>query len=530
MPDGGGRITYTSLSLDETIHPRYEKALDEVESELLRRRYPSVIGGREVYLGAEFEERSPIDTSILVGRFQRGSLDDAREAISSALVSFREWGMTDWRERVRVVKRVADLLERDRFRIAAAITYEVGKTRLEALAEVHEAIDAIRYYCGLMEKEEGYVKKMGAGGPGEDVHTVARPYGVWVVISPFNFPVMLANGMIAGALLTGNTVVWKPAEEATLSGIMLYNAFIEAGVPGGVLNLLTGPGEVYEDAFVGDKRVAGLAFTGSREVGMKLYRRFAELQPYPKPVVLETGSKNPTIVTERADLEKAVEGVVRAAFGYGGQKCSATSRLYVQDTIYQEFIDKLVERTSGLIVGDPREKETFMGPLINERAYNNFARYVRDAVGAGGRVLVGGSQVRRGALSRGFYVEPTVVDGVPHDHYLFKEELFVPILLVDRFRTLGEAIEKANDTEFGLTAGLFSEDEEEIREFFERIEFGVVYANRRGGATTGAWPGAQSFVGWKASGATGVGVGGPYYLINYFREQARTVVREGERP
>ncbi|MCE4612402.1 MAG: aldehyde dehydrogenase family protein [Desulfurococcales archaeon] len=526
---GETKITYTTLLADPNIHPKYEEALEEVEKEFLAKRWPMHVGGKERFTGKEFEKRSPIDRDILVGRFQRGSRGDLKEAIAAAKEAFDEWKRTDWKERVRIFRKVADLLEMERFRLAAIITYEVGKNRLEALAEVHEAIDAIRYYADLMEAENGYIKRMAPGAPGEETWSIAVPYGVWAVISPFNFPLMLANGMMLGALLTGNTVVWKPTSEAPLTAIQLYRVYVEGGVPEGVLNLVTGPGGEFEDEIVSNPDVAGIAFTGSREVGMRLYRRFTSEQPYPKPIVLEMGSKNPTIVTAKADMDKAVEGVIRAAFGYDGQKCSATSRLYVEESIAEEFLERLVERTGQLVIGDPRRREVFMGPVINERAYNNFKKYVEDAVKAGGKILHGGKTLTEGPLAKGFYVEPTIISGVPEGHYLWKEELFVPILLVDTFKTLEEALSKANDTDYGLTAGIFSEDEEEVKYFFEHIDFGVTYANRRGGATTGAWPGAQTFVGWKASGATGRGVGGPYYLLNYFREQARTIVREEKR-
>jgi 1-pyrroline-5-carboxylate dehydrogenase len=259
---------------------------------------------------------------------------------------------------------------------------------------------------------------------------------------------------------------------------------------------------------------------------MRLYRSFVTQQAYPKPVVLEMGSKNPTIVTAKADLEKAVEGVVRAAYGYGGQKCSACSRVYVQQEVRDRFLSQLIERVRKVTVGDPTKREVFMGPLINERAVLKFEESVRESQADGGMVVYGGRVLTEGGQAKGYFVEPTIITGIPHGHRLFKEELFVPLLAVDSFGTLDEALRKCNDTEYGLTAGLFSEDLGEVKQFFERIEFGVAYANRRGGATTGAWPGAQTFVGWKSSGSTGRGVGGPHYLLNYLREQSQTTVLE----
>jgi len=519
------KITYVTLLADEKIHPEFERALKEVEKEF-GKTYPLYIGDEEVFTDETFVKTSPIDTRIIMGHFQKANRKNIQDAIDKAKKSFEIWGELEYKERIKIFRKVADLLEENKFKIAAHICYEVGKTRLEALAEVYEAMDAIKYYCKLYEENEGYVKRMETVVPGEICYSVAKPYGVWFVISPFNFPLMLASGMCLGALLTGNTVVMKPASDAPFGVLWLYKIYRQAGIPAGVINYLTGPGNVFEDEIVNNKDIAGIAFTGSRDVGMRLYRRFTSSQPYPKPIILETGSKNPVIVTKNANIDKAVEGTVRSAFGFSNQKCSAASRVYVQKEIANVFTEKLVERTKRLIVGDPRKRETFTGPVVNRNAVDKFMKYINDAIKSGGKILIGGNVIEKDEYKYGYYVEPTIITSLPRNHYLYKEELFVPILLMDTFETLDEAISLANDTEYGLTAGIFSEDENEIKYFFKRIQFGVVYANRRGGATTGAWPGSQTFVGWKASGATGKGVGGPYYLLQYLREQSQTIVKE----
>jgi 1-pyrroline-5-carboxylate dehydrogenase len=518
------KITYVTLLADERIHPEYEKALKEVEKEF-GNHYPLYVGDNEIYTGEEFEKRSPINTDILMGYFQKANRENIKEAIATAKEAFKEWSSMHYTERIKIFRKVADIIEKKRFEIAAYITYESGKNRMEALAEVHEAIDAIRYYCDVYEKNEGYNIKMNVVVEGEIPYAVAKPYGVWVVISPFNFPFMLANGMCLGALLTGNTVVFKPTSEAPFGGLLLYKYYREGGVIAGAINYLTGPGPVFEDEIVTNPDVAGIAFTGSRAVGMRLYKRFTSAQPYPKPIVLEMGSKNPTIVSNKADLDKAVEGIVRAAFGYNGQKCSATSRVYVHKDVKDEFLRKLVERTKKIVVGDPRKREVFMGPVINKTALENFKKYIEDAKNIGGKILYGGNVLTEGEYSKGFYVEPTIITDIPRDYYLMKEELFLPILIVDTVNNLEEAIQEANNTEYGLTAGIFSEDEKEIKYFFDNIQFGVCYANRRGGSTTGAWPSSQTFVGWKGSGCTGKGVGGPHYLLTFIREQSQTIVK-----
>jgi 1-pyrroline-5-carboxylate dehydrogenase len=525
MPKKGApKITYTTLFADETVHPKFEAALKGFGPKL-GQRHPMYIGSKVVWSDAgEFEHRSPIDTSIVVGEFQVGTRAHANMAIEAARSGFAVWSSTPWQERVRVMERFARLVDQRKFEIAVAISYEVGKTRLEALAEAWEAVDAVKYYAKIMREEKGYTTRMGPGGPGEHTLVFGKPFGVWPVISPFNFPFMLASGMALGALMIGNSIILKPTSEAPLTGLMLYEAYRDAGVPKGAVNYVTGPGANFEDEFVSNPDIAGIAFTGSRDVGMRLYRRFTTGQPYPKPILLEMGSKNPTIVTAKADIPKAVEGTVRAAFGYGGQKCSATSRLYVQKEIKDELLSALKTRVEALAVGDPREREVFMGPVINESAVGRFESAVDEARKTGGKILTGGKVMKGGEMSRGYYVSPTVVSDLPPETRLLRDELFVPFVVVDEFGTIDEAIAKANATEYGLTAGIFSNDKREIKKFFDGIRFGVTYANRSGGSTTGAWPGAQSFTGWNASGATGRGIGGPRYLLNFMRDQSQTTV------
>ena len=519
------KITYVTRSVDESIHPKYEAALKKFEEEGLGRRYPMHIGEEEVWSRAgEFVHRSPLDTAVVVGHFQKGVRSHAKQAIESAKEGFGIWSVKDWKERVDIVNRAADLIDQRKFDIAVVITYEVGKNRLEALAECWEAMDAIRLYSKIMHEKRGYVENTGPGGPGEACKVFAKPLGVWPVISPFNFPFMLANGMALGALITGNSVILKPTSEAPLTGLCLYKVFRDAGVPAGVVNYVTGPGANFEREFVSNPDVAGIAFTGSREVGMRLYREFLGRQPYPKPIVLEMGSKNPVIVTSSADLDKAAEGTVRAAFGYGGQKCSAASRVYVQSGVKEKFLQALSKRAAEVSVGDPRRKGVFMGPVINASALEKFKQAVSEGKKDNGVLLSGGKVLRAGKLARGYYASPTVMTGLPSDHRLFRDELFLPFVVVSEFDTLDEALERVNDTDYGLTAGIFTKSSREIREFMDRAEFGVVYSNRGGGATTGAWPGPQSFTGWKASGATGRGVGSSRYLLNFTRDQSQTVV------
>jgi 1-pyrroline-5-carboxylate dehydrogenase len=373
-----------------------------------------------------------------------------------------------------------------------------------------------------MEDAGGFDRKMGKLSENERTRDILRPYGVWGVISPFNFPLALAAGMSAGALIAGNTVVYKPSPDAPTTGLKLLEILREAGLPAGAMSYLTDSGAEVGKALVASPKVSGMVFTGSKKVGLSIFKSFNE--PHPRPCFLELGGKNPAIVTKNADLEKAAEGVMRGAFGFSGQKCSATSRVYVDESVADRFKDLLVAKTRALAVGDPTSRESYTGPVINERAYQAYQSYVEEARSAGGRILVGGDVLKEGSLAKGFYVAPTVVDGLSKGHRLFRDELFVPLLALASVESLDEAIDEANRVEYGLTAGIFSEDRKERETFFDRIEAGVTYANRRSGATTGAWPGVNPFCGWKSSGSSGKGVCGPYYVQQFLREQSQTVL------
>jgi 1-pyrroline-5-carboxylate dehydrogenase len=299
-------------------------------------------------------------------------------------------------------------------------------------------------------------------------------------------------------------------------------ALRDAGVPVGVFNLVTGPGDSVGAELEENHGIDGLVFTGSYEVGMKLYAGFTK--DYPRPIITEMGGKNPAIVTASADLDEAAEGVMRSAFGFDGQKCSANSRVYVERSVARQFVTTLVEKARPLTVGDPTKRQNWMGPVINERALRKFTDAVADARRDGGTVELGGDVLRGPETERGYFPTPTIVTGLPVTHRLFRDELFVPFLVVGEVDSLDQAVELSNSTEYGLTAGIFSRDEAEIRRFLDAIQAGVVYVNRRAGATSGAWPGIQSFGGWKGSGSSGKSGLGPYYVQQFLREQSQTVV------
>jgi 1-pyrroline-5-carboxylate dehydrogenase len=329
--------------------------------------------------------------------------------------------------------------------------------------------------------------------------------------------------MSAAALVAGNAVVYKPAEDTPWTGIKLYEVYRDAGVPPGVFSYLSGTGDEAGEALWRHPGVDGVVFTGSKAVGMHIYQGLS--RQWIKPCLLEMGGKNAAIVLDSADLDAAAEGVTRSAFGLQNQKCSATSRVYVHAQVARAFIAKLVERTRALTLGDPTIRDVYFGPVINAAAVERFTRAVAQARREG-TIVLGGERLQSGSFDRGHFVAPTIAE-LPLASSLFFEELFVPVLAVGQVTGLDQAVVEANKAEYGLTAGIFSGRPEEIERFFDEIEAGVCYANKRTGATTGAWPGAQPFTGWKGSGSTGKGGCGPYYVAQFLREQSRTVIEGG---
>ncbi|MGH9268308.1 MAG: aldehyde dehydrogenase family protein, partial [Acidimicrobiales bacterium] len=318
------------------------------------------------------------------------------------------------------------------------------------------------------------------------------------------------------------TVVMKPSSDAPLMGWKFVEALREAGIPDGVVNFVTGPGESVGAELEESPGIDGMVFTGSHEVGMRLYKNFT--RDYPRPIITEMGGKNPAIVMASADLDEAAEGVARSAFGFDGQKCSANSRVYVERGVAGDFSARLAERAQQIAVGDPTRRENWMGPVINQRSLATFRDAVAEARRDGGTILAGGEVLTEGDLARGYYPTPTVVTGLPATHRLFRDELFVPLVVVAEVDSLDEALRLANDTPYGLTAGIFSRDPGQVQRFLNEIQAGVTYVNRRSGATTGAWPGIQSFGGWKGSGSSGKSGLGPYYVAQFLREQSQTVM------
>ncbi|MEA1903476.1 MAG: aldehyde dehydrogenase family protein [Actinomycetota bacterium] len=516
------KITYATMSADnEELNTSFEKALHDVQSRL-GEIHGVIVNGESRTDREIFDELSPMDSDIVVGRYAQGTNADVDDAVTAAEAFAPEWEAWGWEARRDLMLRAADIMESQVFEIAALMSYEVGKNRLESLGDVAETVEFFRYYANQITEHSGFVIPLSSLGPEETNTSVLRPYGVWVVVAPFNFPMALAGGPSIGALLAGNTVIIKPSNTGALMTHEFYRVMKEAGLPDGALHVLTGRGSEMGEYLTHHDGVDGITFTGSYPVGMHLLRTASDTRP--KPVSCEMGGKNPAIVTKSADLDVATQGIIRGAFGLSGQKCSATSRVYADSAIYDDLVAKLVAATKNLKIGYPDDREMFMGPLIESGVVDRFRKAIDEVEAKGGKILVGGHVVDDGDFSRGHFVEPTIVS-VPFDSWIWEEELFMPLLAVGKINSLAEGLALSNDTEFGLTAGLFSTDESEIETWFNGIQAGVTYVNRAAGATTGAWPNIQSFGGWKGSGTSGAGGGGPWYLRQYLREQSRTLIR-----
>jgi 1-pyrroline-5-carboxylate dehydrogenase len=509
------RLTYTSGDLGAETDAAFEEALETARAGEAE-PHPHLIAGEEVAEGDVFERRDPAHADQVASRAHKAGPELVGRAIEAARAAAPGWAGTAYGDRCRLLRAMADGIGGRHIELAALASLETGKSRTESILEVQEAIDLIEAYAGHMEENEGYTAPLNSFVEGERNLDVLRPYGVFGVIAPFNFPVALSIGMASAALIAGNTVVFKPSEESPSTGAVLAEIAQAAGLPPGVFNVVQG-GPDTGRALV-DGAVDGIAFTGSAEVGREIARKLHD-GPYARPALTEMGGKNPTIVTGSADVDAAAEGVARSAFGLSGQKCSACSRAIVADEVYEEFVEKLAGRAKELALGDPSDPQTFVGPVINERSVERFDRAVA-AAERDGRVAAGGG---RPDLP-GHYVEPTVVADLPHGHELEREELFLPFVTVTRVGSFDEALAEANAPVYGLTAGIFTGDAAEKERFLAEIQAGVVYVNRRAGATTGAWPGTQTFCGWKSSGSTGKGGLGEWYLPQFMREQSRTIV------
>jgi len=518
------KLTYaTMFDPPPEMHQRFETALAGVR-DTLGAEHAHFIGGDAVVADELDEHRSPIDRDWLLGRFSRAGRAEVDQAVAAAKAAFPGWSALPPAERNRLLRRVAKIIEERVYELAAAVALEVGKNRLEALGDVQETAEFFTFYAAEFERQGGFDHAL-PDDPLPDYashnRTVMKPYGPWAVIVPFNFPFALAGGPAAAALVTGNTVVVKGAPETPWSGRLLADCVRDAGLPPGVFNYLSDPRDTAGPLLVDHPDVAGITFTGSHEVGMEIQGKQSN-GPWPRPCIAEMGGKNAVIVTAKADLDRAALGIMRSAYGLSGQKCSAASRIYVEDAVAGRLLERLQTLTERIRVGDPTVAENWMGPVISGRAYRNYQQYVKELTDAGADLVCGGNILQDGSQARGWFCAPTLAEA-DLGHRLWQHEMFLPIAMLARVPDKDTAMRLTNDSPLGLTAGFYGSSEE-ARWFFERVQAGVTYANRPQGATTGAWPGYQPFGGWKGSGSTGKGIASFYYLAQYLREQSQTLV------
>ena len=488
-----------------------EAALRKVRSEF-GREYELLIAGARLKTTDKQPSTNPSDAADVVGVHQKATAAMAAAAVESAHAYFAEWSRTAPAARIAILRRAADILAQRKFEFDAWLVYEAGKSWNEAEADVSEAIDFLRYYAREMERLAGPqpVSQL----PGEKDEMRYIPLGAGVVIPPWNFPLAIATGMTAAALVAGNTVVLKPSSETPTIAARMVDVLLEAGVPPKAIHFVAGSGAVIGDLLVTHPKTRFIAFTGSRDVGLRINELAAKHQPgqiWIKRVIAEMGGKDAILVDGDSDMDKAVDGVVASAFGYQGQKCSACSRAVVHQAVYDEFLDKLKAKVSGLSVGPAEDPAYPMGPVISAGARKSILDYIE--VGRGeGRVITGGGP----AAGPGHYILPTVIADVEPKARIFQEEIFGPVLAVSKARDFEQALEMVNDTEYGLTGAIFSNDRSHLDEARERFFVGNLYLNRK---CTGAMVGAHPFGGFNMSG-TDSKAGGPDYLLLFLQAKS----------
>jgi len=487
-----------------------KSALTKIEGEL-GREYPAVINGEKITLENKFESRNPAKKEQVVGVFSELDTDTTLvdKAISAALNAFETWKTVPPAERAEYLFKAASLLRERKHEFSAVMVYEVAKTWAEADGDTAEAIDFLEFYGREMLRwaEPQPLTRI----EGEDNRFEYIPLGVGAVIPPWNFPLAIMAGMTMAAVVTGNTVVLKPSSDSPTIAARFVDLLEEVGLPPGVVNLLTGSAATGE-AMVTHPKTRFISFTGSKGVGLHINEEAAKTrdgQIWIKRVVAEMGGKDAIVVADDADLDAAALGVVQSAFGFQGQKCSACSRLIVDEKVHNDLLEKVVELTKKLKVGQPTEGDTNVAAVINERAYNTTLSYIQKGVGEGGFVVTGGT----GDDSEGFFIQPTVIDNVDPGATIEQEEIFAPVLAVIKARDFDHALEIANGTEFGLTGAVYSADQARLERARNEFHVGNLYLNRK---CTGALVGVHPFGGFNMSG-TDSKAGGREYLLQFMQ-------------
>ncbi len=486
------------------------EALEQVKSEL-GQTHPLIIGGKKIFNEATFASLNPSQPDQVIGYFARASVEQADEAVKAAAAAFETWKRVAAEERAGYLFAAADLLKQRRFYVNAWMIYEVGKGWPEADGDTAEAIDFLEFYAREMVRLAGDQPLVHIEG--EDNQLVYIPLGVGAVIPPWNFPAAIMVGMTSASFVTGNTVVLKPASTSPMIAWQFMRILEDAGLPAGVVNFLTGSGSTIGDALIEHPLVRFIAFTGSRDVGLRINQLAAKPhqgQLWLKRAILEMGGKDAVVVDETADLDAAAEGIVASAFGFQGQKCSAGSRAVIVEQVYDQVLQKVIAKTKQLSVGDVTKPETYMGPVVDENAMQKISGYIE--VGKKeGRLVAGG-----GHHGPGYFIEPTVFADVDPHARIAQEEIFGPVLAVIKAKDFDDALHIANDTEYGLTGSLYSRDQQRIERAKEEYHVGNLYFNRK---STGALVGVHPFGGFNMSG-TDSKAGGRDYLLLFTQAKA----------
>jgi 1-pyrroline-5-carboxylate dehydrogenase len=494
--------TFTDFSKDDNRRAM-AAAIEKVEAQL-GRDYPLLIGGQKIMTDDKIKSLNPSKFSEVVGYFSKATAAHAEQAIAVADETYKMWSRIPGEERARYLLKAAAIMKRRRLELAAWMVFEVGKNWAEADGDVAEAIDFLDFYGREMMRYAA--PQPVTPYPGEENELYYMPLGVGAIIPPWNFPLAITVGMTSAAIVTGNTVVLKPASTAPAIAWQFAEIMREAGLPDGVLNFLPGPGGKMGDTLVGHPRTRFIAFTGSKEVGLHIHElaaKVAEGQIWIKRTILEMGGKDFIIVDSDTDLDAAAEGIVTSAFGFQGQKCSACSRAILHADVYDAVVEKILERVKKITIGPTKDQGNYLGPVVDEAAYNKILEYI--AIGRKeGKLVAGGEKGPAG----GYFLQPTVIKDVPENARIAQEEIFGPVLAVIKARDFQHAVDIANGTQYGLTGGLFSRDRSHL-EFGRRELFcGNLYLNRK---CTGALVGVQPFGGFNMSG-TDSKAGGRDYL------------------
>lgn len=485
-------------------------ALEKVKSEL-GQTYPLIINGKKISGEATFASVNPSQPEQVIGHFARATVEQTNEAVQAAATAFESWKRVPAEERAAYLFAAADLLRQRRFEMNAWMIYEVGKSWVEADGDTAEAIDFMDYYAHEMMRlaEEQPIVKI----EGEDNQLVYIPLGVGAVIPPWNFPAAITVGMTSASFVTGNTLVLKPASTSPRIAWEFMRILEDVGLPAGVVNFLTGSGATIGDALIEHPQIRFIAFTGSRDVGLRINQLAAKPyngQRWLKRAILEMGGKDAVVVDETADLESAATGIVASAFGFQGQKCSAGSRAIIVASVYDQVLQKVIEKTKKLTIGDVTQPETYMGPVVDANAFKKITDYIEIGKGEG-RLVTGGSH-----HSPGYFIEPTIIADVDPHARIAQEEIFGPVLAIIKAKDFDDALHIANDTEYGLTGALYSHDQQRIERARDEFHVGNLYFNRK---CTGALVGVHPFGGFNMSG-TDSKAGGKDYLLLFTQAKA----------